>query len=76
MVGSHTQDSQVSSQGGSSDDEYTDSDDTTTGQFWPRFTDNKLSAISPVRLKRELELKRKLHQTAWFFRRVCYFSRF
>ncbi|XP_062192557.1 uncharacterized protein LOC133896059 [Phragmites australis] len=67
---------QVSSQFGSSDDDYADSDDTTTEQpfvqpiaFHLRFPDNKVSVIPSVRLKHERELKRRLQHTAWFFKR-------
>ncbi|GJN16500.1 hypothetical protein PR202_gb03499 [Eleusine coracana subsp. coracana] len=66
---------QVSSQCGSSEDDYADSDDTIMEQpyrppvaFGHRFTD--ILVTSSVRLKYELELKRKLHQTAQLFRRV------
>uniref|UniRef100_A0A0A9D1B3 Epl101 n=1 Tax=Arundo donax TaxID=35708 RepID=A0A0A9D1B3_ARUDO len=67
---------QVSIQFGSSEDDYVDSDDTTTEQpfvqpigFHPRFPDNKLSVTPSVRLKQGRELKRRLQQTAWFFNR-------
>uniref|UniRef100_A0A0A9E4Y9 Epl101 n=1 Tax=Arundo donax TaxID=35708 RepID=A0A0A9E4Y9_ARUDO len=67
---------QVSSQFGLSEDDYANSDDTTTEQpfvqpiaFHPRFPDNKLSVIPSIRLKQGRELKRKLQQTAWFFNR-------
>ncbi|BAF23501.1 uncharacterized protein [Oryza sativa Japonica Group] len=64
-------------QAGSSEDDYADSDDTANEQpyvrsvaFHPRFPDNKLSAVPPLRLKRERELKRRPHQNGWLFKRV------
>ncbi|CAL5011782.1 unnamed protein product [Urochloa decumbens] len=67
---------QVSTQFGSSEDDYSDSDDTSTEQpylqpiaFHPRLSDKKLSIIPSVRLKHEHELKRRLQQTAWLFKR-------
>lgn len=65
---------QVSSKFGSSDDDYADSDDTTTEQpyFRPpvrhRFPDNKLSVIPTLRIKRE-QLKRRPQQNGWLFKR-------
>uniref|UniRef100_A0A0D9X6W6 Enhancer of polycomb-like protein n=1 Tax=Leersia perrieri TaxID=77586 RepID=A0A0D9X6W6_9ORYZ len=62
---------------GSSEDDYADSDDTASEQpyvrpvvFRPRFPDNKLPAVPPLRLKRERELKRRPHQNGWLFKRV------
>ncbi|OEL15805.1 hypothetical protein BAE44_0023176 [Dichanthelium oligosanthes] len=67
---------QTSSRFESSDDDYADSDDTTTEQqyirpavFHPRFPANKLSVIPPLRIKRERELKRRPQQNGWVFRR-------
>jgi hypothetical protein len=68
---------QTSSRFESSDDDYADSDDTTTEQpyirpavFHPRFPANKLSVIPPLRIKRERELKRRPQQNGWVFKRV------
>ncbi|TVU06543.1 hypothetical protein EJB05_49764 [Eragrostis curvula] len=68
---------QDSSQFGSSEDDYADSDDTTMEQpyvlpiaFRNGFTDNNLSVISSVRLNHERELKRKLQKASRFFRKV------
>ena len=68
---------QTSSRFESSDDDYADSDDTTTEQpyirpavFHPRFPANKLSMIPPLRIKRERELKRRPQQNGWAFKRV------
>ncbi|CAO2163646.1 unnamed protein product [Urochloa humidicola] len=66
---------QVSTQFGSSEDDYSDSDDTSTEPylqpivFHPRLPDKKLSVIPSVRFKHEHELKRRLQQTAWLFKR-------
>uniref|UniRef100_A0A0D9XC24 Enhancer of polycomb-like protein n=1 Tax=Leersia perrieri TaxID=77586 RepID=A0A0D9XC24_9ORYZ len=67
---------QVSSRFGSSEDDYADSDDTTTEQpyiwppvFRPRFPDHKLSVIPTLRIKRERELKRRPQQNGWVFKR-------
>lgn len=67
---------QVSSRFGSSEDDYADSDDTTTEQpyirppvFRPRFADHKLSIIPTLRIKRERELKRRPQQNGWVFKR-------
>jgi enhancer of polycomb-like protein len=67
---------QTSSRFESSDDDYADSDDTTTEQqyirpavFHPRFPANKLSVIPPLRIKRERELKRRPQQNGWVFKR-------
>lgn len=67
---------QVSSRFGSSEDDYADSDDTTTEQpyirppvFRPRFADHKLSVIPTLRIKRERELKRRPQQNGWVFKR-------
>jgi len=67
---------QTSSRFESSDDDYADSDDTTTEQqyirpavFHPRFPVNKLSVIPPLRIKRERELKRRPQQNGWVFKR-------
>ncbi|KAL6646497.1 hypothetical protein ACP70R_018105 [Stipagrostis hirtigluma subsp. patula] len=67
---------QISTQFESSEDDSADSDDTTTEEpyvqpitYQPRFPDNKLSFIPSVRLKHEVELKRRLQQTtAWLFK--------
>jgi hypothetical protein len=68
---------QVSSRYGSSDDDYADSDDTTTEQPYyrppvlhPRYSDNKLSVIPTLRIKRERELKRRPQNNGWAFKRV------
>ena len=68
---------QTSSRFESSDDDYADSDDTTTEQqyirpavFHPRIPVNKLSVIPPLRIKRERELKRRPQQNGWVFKRV------
>jgi enhancer of polycomb-like protein len=70
---------QVSSRYGSSDDDYADSDDTTTEQPYyrppvlhPRYSDNKLSVIPTLRIKRERELKRRPQNNGWAFKRVLY----
>ncbi|KAL5205313.1 hypothetical protein ABZP36_033522 [Zizania latifolia] len=67
---------QVSSRFGSSEDDYADSDDTTTEQpymrppvFRHRFPDNKISTIPTLRIKREQELKRRPQQNGWVFKR-------
>jgi len=67
---------QTSSRFESSDDDYADSDDTTTEQqyirpavFHPRIPVNKLSVIPPLRIKRERELKRRPQQNGWVFKR-------
>jgi enhancer of polycomb-like protein len=68
---------QTNSRFESSDDDYANSDDTTTEQpyirpavFHPRFPANKLSVIPPLRIKRERELKRRTQQNGWAFKRV------
>ncbi|XP_006661078.2 enhancer of polycomb homolog 2-like [Oryza brachyantha] len=67
---------QVSSRFGSSEDDYADSDDTTTEQpyvrppvFRHRFPDHKLSVIPTLRIKRDRELKRRPQQNGWVFKR-------
>ncbi|XP_062193467.1 uncharacterized protein LOC133896834 [Phragmites australis] len=67
---------QTSSRYGSSDDDYADSDDTTTEQPYirraalhHRFPDYKLSVIPPLRIKRERELKRRPQQNGWVLER-------
>ena len=74
---------QTSSRFESSDDDYADSDDTTTEQqyirpavFHPRIPVNKLSVIPPLRIKRERELKRRPQQNGWVFKRVWCLSIF
>ncbi|KAG8047149.1 hypothetical protein GUJ93_ZPchr0008g12695 [Zizania palustris] len=64
-------------QAGSSEDDYADSDNTASEQPYvrsialhPRFPDNKISGMPPARLKCERELKRRLHQNGWLFKRV------
>ncbi|OEL13096.1 hypothetical protein BAE44_0025885 [Dichanthelium oligosanthes] len=68
---------QASTQFGSSEDDYSDSDDTSTEQpylqpiaFHPLLPDKKLSVIPSVRLKHEHELKIRVQQTAWLFKRI------
>lgn len=70
---------QTSSRFGSSDDDYADSDDTTTEQTYirpavlHRFSDNK-QYVPPLRIKRERELKRRPQQNGWVFKRVRFLS--
>jgi enhancer of polycomb-like protein len=68
---------QTSSRFGSSDDDYADSDDTTTEQTYVRsavlhrYSDNK-QYVPPLRIKREL--KRRPQQNGWVFKRVNFLS--
>ncbi|GJM99738.1 hypothetical protein PR202_ga16866 [Eleusine coracana subsp. coracana] len=72
---------QTSSRFASSDDDYADSDDTTTEQTYARpavlhrFSDSK-QYVPPLRIKRERELKRRPQQNGWVFKRVCFLSIF
>ncbi|KAK3132415.1 hypothetical protein QOZ80_6AG0521120 [Eleusine coracana subsp. coracana] len=65
---------QTSSRFASSDDDYADSDDTTTEQTYARpavlhrFSDSK-QYVPPLRIKRERELKRRPQQNGWVFKR-------